>query len=132
VSQINGTDLVISSVGRWHPGDLAFIESLEYTAKLDDKEAELVLVGVFQRRDSVRDGWPSKEERRFRVKLRFLGVQHLYVLDFGGAPTQISGFDIIPISERGLEGIRFSVEDYEDDRIRFLCDRIEIVSVLAI
>ncbi len=132
MSRINGTDLVLSVVGRWNPSDLAFVEHLEYTAQIDEQEATLVLVGIFQRRDSVPNGWPSEQGPKFRVQMRFFGVQQFHVKDFGGPPTQIMGFDISDISDRGWESIRFSVEDYEYDRIRLLCREIEIISVVPL
>jgi len=129
MAHINGTELVLSVVGRWNPGDLAFVERLEYTAQMDEQEAAVVLVAILQRRDSVRNGWPSEQGPKFRVKMRFLGVQQFHIREFGGPPTQIMGFDILDVSERGWEGIRFSVEDYEHDRIRFFCKKINIINV---
>lgn len=132
MSHINGTNLVLSIVGRWNPSDLASIEYVEYTAQANEQEATLVLVGIIQRRDTVRYRWPSEQGPKFRVKMRFLGVQQLHLREFGGPPTQIMGFDIIDVSDRGWEVIRFSVEDYEDDRIRFFCKQIDIVSVVPV
>jgi hypothetical protein len=58
-----------------------------------------------------------------------VGVQELYLKDFGGPPTQVVGFDIADILDRGWEDIQFRVEDYEHDRMRLLCKDIEVKSV---
>lgn len=130
MGEIKGSDLVVSAVGRWHPSDLAYIESLQYTAGTEKGQAELILDGVFQCRESVRGGWPSEVEPKFKVTLRFIGVKKLQLKDFGGFPTQIMGFEIVDISKNGWEDIRFSVGDYENDRIRFFCKQLEIINVI--
>ena len=129
MSDIKGIDLVVSVVGRWHPGDLAFVEGLEYTAQTDRDGAKLTLIAIVQRRDMVRNGWPSEDGPKFRVTMCFLGVQQFHINEFGGPPTQIVGFEIADVSDRGWENIRFSVEDYEHDRIRLLCKEMEVKSV---
>ena len=129
MSGVEGTDLVLSVVGRWNPGDLAYIERLEYAAESHGQEAELILVGIIQRRDLERHGWPSENGPKFRMKMSFLGVQQLHIREFGGPPTQIAGFDITDVSNRSWENIRFSIEDYEHDRIRFFCKEFKIISV---
>lgn len=132
MSHIDGTDLVSSVVGRWSPGDLAFAEHLEYTAQKDQEEAKLIFVGIFQRRDMVGNGWPSEHGPKFRVTMCFVGVQQFHVKEFGGPPTQIVGFDISDVSDRGWERIRFFVEDYEDNRIRLFCKEIKVISVVPV
>jgi hypothetical protein len=59
----------------------------------------------------------------------FVGVRQFQLKEFGGLPTQIVGFDIVDVSDRGLENIEFSVEDYEHGRIGFVCKEIEVKSV---
>ena len=65
----------------------------------------------------------------YRIRMRFSGVKDLTLKDFGGWPTQITGFDIIDISERQLEGIWFKVTDYENGVIRFFCGAAEVEQV---
>ncbi len=42
------------------------------------------------------------------------------------------GFDIHDLSGRGLEGIAFEIEDYEDGRISFYCASIRVMSVAPV
>jgi hypothetical protein len=65
----------------------------------------------------------------FEIKMNFSNVSNLK-LDFGGAGLhQILGFDILDISNNGLEKINFQIEDYENDSINFICEEIEIIEV---
>ena len=53
-----------------------------------------------------------------------------YKLDFNDVGLhQISGFDILDISDNGLAKINFQIEDYENDSINFICEEIEIIEV---
>jgi len=61
--------------------------------------------------------------------MRFSRVKELSVRGFGRWPTQITGFDVVDVSERQLEGIKFEVIDYENDVIRFFCDAAEVQDV---
>ena len=67
--------------------------------------------------------------RAFGVGILFSGVLDLQMRGFGVTPKQISGFDILDVSDRGLEQARFSVEDYENGEISFTCEEVEILSV---
>ena len=66
---------------------------------------------------------------RYRARLEFVGVRELRIRGFGGCLTQINGLDIVDVSERQLEGIRYRVEDYEHDSIGFMC---QLAAVSAI
>jgi hypothetical protein len=129
---IQGTELVVAALGRWNPGDLAYVESLEYKAQTTEGASEVILTAIFQRRDAVKDGWPSTKSPQYRVTIRFLAVRDFHIKQFGRAAVQIMGFDIIDISSKGWEDIRFSIEDYEDDRIALHCKEIEILNIAPI
>lgn len=119
---VKNTELVSQRLGRWYPGDLAFIEALEYRCSRDDEPSELRVTAKFQRRDIVKDGWPADSEPFLKVTILFRGVANLQLKAFGWTAKQISGFDIIDISDRAWEGMRFSVEDYENDEISLVCE----------
>jgi len=112
--------------------DRAFIEKLTYECGNDIRGASVLLVGVMQRPDEARDGWPSDAASQFRVTLHFDGVRDLELKGFGQFPTQIMGFDIVDVSDRGWDGISFSVEDYENGALQFNCRDIEILDVTRI
>lgn len=125
---IEGASKVEVVMGRWTPTDLAFVERLEF-GRGSDSATAIKLVGMFQRRDVWR--WPDVDKPMHRVTMLFDGVAGLNLKDFGSAPTQIMGFDIHAIGDRGWEGVHFEIQDYEDGRIRFFCDRVRIIAVEA-
>jgi hypothetical protein len=60
--------------------------------------------------------------------MEFYGVSKFEIRELGPLPKQVMGFDITDASQRQLEGISYSVEDYENGEIGFNCDEIWIVS----
>lgn len=124
-NEVQGTEKVRLALGRWAPSDLAYVERLEFHG--DSDGSGLTIVGLFQRRDSA--PWPDMNGAMRRVTLRFEGVNALHIKGFGGGYTQVMGFDIRSISERGWEDADFEVEDYEDGRIGFTCSLVEVVAV---
>lgn len=129
MAEVVNTQLVIAQVGRWNPRDLAMIERLEYKSKSDEKPSVVVMDALFQRRDSVPNGWPSDVGEFYKVRIQFESVTDLTIKNFGSDPKQVAGFDIVDVSQRGWENITFSIEDYERGEIEFSCDSIRILSV---
>jgi len=123
---------LVNVVGRWQPADVAFIRSLYYQAQQTGNPAELHLECILERRDTAKQGWPSEGNRRFKAGLRFTGVTDLSIKEFGDGETQIMGFDILDLSDRGWEAAKYEVQDYERGRIHFLCADIEVINVEAI
>ena len=132
MAQITNTATAAASIGRWNPRDLAFIEKLEYLSGNEERPASIMLVGVMQRRDEARNGWPSETSPRFRVTMLFDGVRDFELKGFGQYPKQIMGFDIIDVSNRGLEGVAFTVEDYENGELQFSCRAVDILDVVRL
>lgn len=124
-SYVQGIEKVKSALGNWTASDLAYIERLEFHA--DGDGSEVTIVGFFQRRES--GPWPNVDGPMRRVTLRFGGVKSLQLKGFGGGHTQIMGFDIRSVADRGWEDTVFEVEDYEDGRIGFLCSWAEVAEV---
>jgi hypothetical protein len=124
MATIEGVERVEQVVGRWFPSDLAIIEGLELKSDPNAGVSILVIQALFQRRA---DHWPDFNKEMFRVIIAFEDLGGLHLKDFGGA-VQIMGFDIHFVGDRGLEGINYEIEDYEDGRIRFHCRRIRIQS----
>ncbi len=119
---------LVNVVGRWQAADVAFIRSLHYQAQQTRNTAELHLECILERRDTAKQGWPSEGNPRFKVVFRFTGVTDLSINEFGSGETQVMGFDIVDLSERGWEA-KYEVQDYENNRIHFLCADIEVISV---
>src|SRR5712692_4855761 len=97
---IPGTDLLLVAIGRWNPSDLAYVEVLEYKAQTQEGGSEILLTSIFQRRDTAAMGWPTPQDPKVRVTIRFRGIRDFYIKEFGRHPTQIMGFDILDISEK--------------------------------
>lgn len=129
MAKIEGTELVIKAVGHWLPRDLAFIESLNYSCQTELEPSRLRLTGLLQPRVLCSDGWPSKAVRMYRLIIEFSGIRHFYVKEQGGTASQVMGFDIVDVSDRGWEDVSFEVEDYEHERIGLRCKEIRVVSV---
>ena len=68
----------------------------------------------------------------FRLHLRFTGVQSFELHEFGGGWTQIMGFDIVDVSDRQWDKIKFEVIDYEDQRLSFFCETVEVLAVVKV
>lgn len=119
--KIGGISQVVEALGRWSPNDLAYIEKFT----LAGCPSSLELVAWFQRRGSP---WPDLAQPMSRVVLHFDGVVALRIDHFGGGRTQIMGFQILDVSDRHHEGIRFEVGDYEDGRIQFSAESITVLS----
>ena len=128
--EVRNTAAIAESVGRWSPGDLAFIEKLEYQSL--GNSASILIVGIMQCRDDAKSGWPSSVLPQFRVTMYFDGVRDLELKGFGQSAKQIMGFDIVDISDRGLEGVSLMVEDYENGDLQFNCRSVDILEVVRV
>jgi hypothetical protein len=71
----------------------------------------------------------AQSVKNYRLRMRFTGVKVLTLQEFGGWPTQITGFSVTDVSDRQLEGIKFEVKDYEGGIIRFFCESAEVQDV---
>lgn len=122
MKKIKNIEKITSIYNAWKPSDIAFIKSLEWSIQ------NLVIIFYCQIREGV-SGWPDTSKDFFEVSIIFKNISRLK-LDFKDAGLhQISGFDILDISNNGLEKINFQIEDYEDDSINFVCEEVEIKGV---
>jgi len=123
---IKGTEIAVDNMGRWSANDLAYVLRLDFHAD-DLLSSSVLLVALFQPRGT--DGWPDPHHPMWEVAMRFSGVSGLRFTSFGGGPVQIMGFEIASVADRGWEGIRFEISDYEDSRLAFMCADVEILNV---
>ena len=124
--KIEGIDKAEQVIGRWEPSDLCLIESIKLLSEPDCCDSNLEVIALFQKRA---DSWPNFDKEMFRVVISFTDVSNLSLKEFGSGGVQIMGFDIRYIGDRGLEGINYEIDDYEDNRICFNCRSINIHSV---
>jgi len=119
MKKIEKIEKITSVYNAWKPSDIAFIKALEWSIN------NLAIIFFCQLRERVNE-WPDMSKDFFEVSITFKNISRLK-LDFNGAGLhQISGFDILDISDNGLEKINFQIEDYENGSINFSCEEVEI------
>lgn len=83
---------------------------------------------MYQEREHGKE-WPNRLEDFVEVEVQFRNIMQ-FKLNFEGADKQsVLGFDVVDISAKGWENINFQIEDYENDRISFFCEAIEVLHV---
>lgn len=120
--KIKDLDKILEIYPEWDPSNVAFIKSIKWF----DKH---ILMEVYcqSRKDKYR--WPDLSSNFFELKFRFESVVN-FSLNFGNSRLQqITGFDIWNISDSGLEKINFKIQDYENGKIEFSCEDIELIDV---
>ncbi|MEK5491234.1 hypothetical protein MKZ24_11125 [Paenibacillus sp. FSL R7-0297] len=69
------------------------------------------------------------DKRTYKVTIHFKKVGSLQ-LAAGGAVIQLSLFEILNISDRGWESVKYLVRDFEnEDRFNFYCNDIEVIAI---
>ncbi|MEJ9314530.1 hypothetical protein P4655_24580 [Priestia megaterium] len=71
---------------------------------------------------------PKGTHNFYEVSTIFYGVENFELFANGGA-IQLSILEIINISDRSWENVRFQVRDVENEDIDFYCNSIEILNV---
>ena len=120
--QIKNIEKITSVYSAWKATDVAFIKSLEWSME------NLVIVFYCQVRGNV-NGWPDTSKDFFEVTMTFKCVRNLTLKFSSNRLQQVSGFDILDVSDSQLGKIGFEIEDYENGIIGFACEDIEINSL---
>lgn len=115
--RIRNTEKVTLLLGRWNPGDLAYLTALHIEGR------RVRIESLWQSRGHT---WPNAAEPCHRVVLECEGVVGLK-LQWSGGPTQVMGFEIEDITDRQWDHIRFLIGDYENDVIKLSCAEITVV-----
>lgn len=119
MNKIKNIEKITNVHSSWKPSDIAFVKSLEWT------NSDLLMV-VYSQSRLNNSGWPNVEADFFEFTVRFKGTRTLRLDFIGVGLQQLAGFDILDISENGLENVNFLIEDYENGRINFYCEEVEI------
>lgn len=123
MKKIKKIEKVTSVYSGWKPSDIAFVKALEWSVN------DLSVVVYCQLRNINK--WPDMSKEFFEVSILFKNISNLK-LDFNGAGLhQVSGFDILDISDNGLEGINFQIDDIEKASLSFYCEEIEIKEIFT-
>ena len=120
--KIEGVAEISEILGRWYPEDLAYIESVNLKLSKCGYHSDVEIIALFQLRGNH---WPRSQEKFYRVNMFFGEVQGVE-LKHGGGCSQILGFEINSIRDRGLENINYEVKDYEENKIYFNCRCIKV------
>jgi hypothetical protein len=106
----------------WKPSDAAFIKALEWSIN------NLVVIFYCQSREGI-EAWPDTSKDFFEISITFKNVSD-FRLEFNRMGLhQLFGFDILDVSDSGLEKVNFQIEDYENGSINFRCEQVEINKV---
>lgn len=119
MKKIENLEKITSIYNAWKPSDIAFIKALEWSIN------NLVIAFYCQKREEVNE-WPNMSKDFFELSITFKNVTGLRLEFNGESLPQVSGFDILDISDDGFEKINFQIEDYENDTINFCCEEVEI------
>lgn len=106
----------------WKPSDMAFIKKLNWSA-------DSLHITFLSQSKGTAEIWPDLYTPFVEVLITFDKVSNLKLNFSGNGIHQITGFDLIDVSENGWEFIKFQVEDYEADTISFNCMDACITSV---
>lgn len=103
-----------STYGKWSPSLLSTIVEVELTSDLE----ECFCV-------KIKASYEINKQKTF-ISLVFSAVNSFTITEVSSIPFQVLGFDIIDVSNSGLENIRYEIEDYESGKISFKCKNIDI------
>lgn len=123
---MENTKLAIDVYGKWDSTDVAYITELHWVTS---NEPSLTLVTFVQPRPQEGGCWPDKRRGWHRVVIKFEGISGFNLQGFGPGPQQVMGFVVDSISERGLDGLNYHVDDYENGVIEFYSRTAALLSV---
>jgi hypothetical protein len=128
MKNINNIHLLKELSPTWKPTDIAFLKSLEFFAS---DTIDITAAFLSQTRNNV-EVWPDLSRQFYEITIRFEKVSGLR-LDFPGSKMhQLSGFDIVDITDNRWEDKNFHIEDYEKGSIEFYCGNINIISAVTV
>jgi hypothetical protein len=119
---IKNIETIFQVAKDWKPSDLAFIKKLEWS------DGDVKILFLCQGRKDI-NGWPDLSKEFFEVSIFFKQVSDFKLEIKGSKLHQLSGFDIVDISNNGWESAKFQIEDYEDGSITFYCKDIVVDQV---
>ncbi len=109
---VSHTELIVQQVGRWIPGDVAFVRGVSFE-NWERDSFDLALVLLLQPRPPLSEGWPDPTGSYWEADIVFSGVRNLRLTVTGPWDIQTPGFELQDIRDRQWEGINLLVDDYE-------------------
>lgn len=123
---MKNTEIAVSAYGKWDAGDVAYISSFNWAS---EGESSLTLTTLVQPRLQRAGSWPKVDGPWYRVVIKFEEVREFSLKKFGNCPRQVMGFSIESVKERGMEGLNYHIEDYENGVLEFYAQGATLVSV---
>lgn len=112
----------------WQISDIAYIKMISLFPNANSNFFSLNITFLSQKRkpSSI---WPNTKDVFDEISILFHNVSNFNCNFEGEFIPQITGFDIIDVSDQGWESVKFQIEDYENGIIGFYCREIEIKSI---
>lgn len=124
---IKNFDSITAKVDDFTIGDLKFVTDFNYSIEIDtvslfDVHNNAVLVINFVL-------IPKCNAKKYLVTIHFKKLGSLH-LSARGTVIQLSGFEILNITDRGWDAIKYLVRDVEnEDEFKFYCNDIEVMAI---
>lgn len=124
---IKKIDLVTAKVTDFTVNDLKFITDYRYWVELDtvqlfdEYNTPMLLINFVL--------IPKGGKPIYKVSIQFQKVGK-FQISAGGMVIQLSSFEILNISDRGWDSVKYLVRDIENgERFKFYCNDIEVVAI---
>jgi hypothetical protein len=117
-----GTEIIATQVGRWHPADVAYIRRVSFE-NWDNVSFDVALLLLLQPRPQLSEGWPDPKGKFWETEIVFKEVRDLVLTVCGPWDIQTPGFALDDIRERQWEKANLLVSDCEgltQEGIRFV------------
>lgn len=124
---IKNLERITAKVNDFTVNDLKFVTDFRYwveidTVKLFDEFNTPMLAVNFVL-------IPKRDMPTYQVTIHFRKVGSLK-LAAGGAVIQLSGFEIVDISDRGWDSVNYLVRDFEnEEHFKLYCNDIEVIAI---
>ena len=126
--KIKNIERILAVDPLWKPADIAFIKHLEIFASDEVPHSTQITITALCQNRRIVASWPDMTKEFLEIQIQFDNATSLKLKHPGAGMQQIMGFDIIDITDRHWENIAFLIEDYEDGKIEFHCQKVSVLS----
>ncbi|WP_159888734.1 hypothetical protein [Paenibacillus puerhi] len=124
---IKNFDFITEKVNDFTIGDLKFVTDFKYAIEIDT----VSLFDVHNNSKLLIDFVliPKGDAPKFKVTIHFKKIGSLN-LSASGTVIQLSGFEILNITDKGWDSTKYLVRDFEnEDDFKFYCNDIEVTAI---
>lgn len=105
----------------WKPTYLSYIKHLEW----NEGDLNIIFLSPYEQYTTTHDA----EMKFYEVAIKFSSASNIKLRLHGPIMHQVTGFNIIDLSQNGWERIYHEIEDYENGTIHFYCKDIVVLNV---